>query len=127
MNAKLILLALAQAIALPAFAQDAPKPAAPAPAPVSAEPQSTSAAFGDWTLRCQRVAEGDYVHFGQVAMTTPGNQGDIANLGIIIGRDAIAVVDTGGSVSVGRRLLLALLLTLLNQTSASCLSTMIMQ
>ena len=58
-------------------------------------------------LAIQRVADGDYVHFGQVATTTPDNAGDIANLGIIIGRDAVAVVDTGGSVSVGRRLLLA--------------------
>ncbi len=58
-------------------------------------------------LPIQRVADGDYVHFGQVAMTTPDNAGDIANLGIIIGRDAVAVVDTGGSVNVGRRLLLA--------------------
>jgi quinoprotein relay system zinc metallohydrolase 2 len=58
-------------------------------------------------LAIQRVADGDYVHFGQVALTTPANAGDIANLGIIVGRDAVAVVDTGGSVSVGRRLLLA--------------------
>jgi quinoprotein relay system zinc metallohydrolase 2 len=58
-------------------------------------------------LAIQRVADGDYVHFGQVAMTTTDNEGDIANLGIIVGRDAVAVVDTGGSVSVGRRLLLA--------------------
>ena len=58
-------------------------------------------------LAVQRVADGDYVHFGQVGLTTPANAGDIANLGIIVGRDAVAVVDTGGSVSVGRRLLLA--------------------
>ncbi len=58
-------------------------------------------------LAVERVATGDYVHFGQVAMTTPANAGDIANLGIIVGQDAVAVVDTGGSVSVGRRLLLA--------------------
>jgi len=58
-------------------------------------------------LAVQRVADGDYVHFGQVALTTPDNAGDIANLGIIVGRDAVAVIDTGGSVSVGRRLLLA--------------------
>jgi quinoprotein relay system zinc metallohydrolase 2 len=58
-------------------------------------------------LAIQRVADGDYVHFGQVAMTTPDNAGDIANLGVIVGRDAVAVIDTGGSVSVGRRLLLA--------------------
>ncbi len=58
-------------------------------------------------LVIQRVADGDYVHFGQVALTTPDNAGDIANLGIIVGHDTVAVVDTGGSVSVGRRLLLA--------------------
>jgi quinoprotein relay system zinc metallohydrolase 2 len=69
---------------------------------------AAQAASGDATpLAIQRVADGDFVHFGQVAMTTPDNAGDIANLGIIIGRDAVAVVDTGGSVSVGRRLLLA--------------------
>jgi quinoprotein relay system zinc metallohydrolase 2 len=59
-------------------------------------------------LAIQNVAAGDYVHFGQVALTTPDNEGDIANLGIIVGRDAVAVVDTGGSVAVGRRLLLAI-------------------
>jgi quinoprotein relay system zinc metallohydrolase 2 len=58
-------------------------------------------------IAVQRVDDGDYVHFGQVAMTTPANAGDIANLGVIVGRDGVAVVDTGGSVSVGRGLLLA--------------------
>lgn len=50
------------------------------------------------------VAPGDYVHFGRVATTTPANAGDIANLGVIVGRDAVAVVDTGGSVAVGEAL-----------------------
>ncbi len=50
------------------------------------------------------VAPGDYVHFGQVALTTPQNQGDIANLGIVVGRDAVAVIDTGGSVAIGEGL-----------------------
>jgi len=55
-------------------------------------------------FRIESVAPGDYVHFGQIAMTTPENAGDIANLGIIVGRDAVAVVDTGGSVEVGQEL-----------------------
>jgi quinoprotein relay system zinc metallohydrolase 2 len=58
-------------------------------------------------LAVRQVADGDYVQFGQVALTSQANAGDIANLGIIIGRDAVAVIDTGGSVEVGRRLLLA--------------------
>ncbi len=53
------------------------------------------------------VAEGDYAHFGQIALSKPENAGDIANLGIIVGRQAVAVVDTGGSVVVGERLLQA--------------------
>jgi quinoprotein relay system zinc metallohydrolase 2 len=54
------------------------------------------------------VAPGDYVHFGLVALTTPKNAGDIANLGVIVGRDAVAVVDTGVSVQVGKALLAAI-------------------
>jgi quinoprotein relay system zinc metallohydrolase 2 len=69
----------------------APEPPAPANTP----------------LAVQQVADGDYAHFGQIALATPNNAGDIANLGIIVGQDAVAVVDTGGSVTVGQRLLLA--------------------
>lgn len=58
-------------------------------------------------ISVQNIAPGDYVHFGQVALTTPENAGDIANLGIVIGNDAVAVVDTGGSVSVGQGLVAA--------------------
>lgn len=56
----------------------------------------------------EKVADGDYAHFGQIALTTPGNAGDIANLGIVVGRDAAAIIDTGGSVAVGEALLAAL-------------------
>jgi hypothetical protein len=31
----------------------AERPAAPQPVPVGAEPQSTTATFGDWVLRCR--------------------------------------------------------------------------
>jgi quinoprotein relay system zinc metallohydrolase 2 len=59
-------------------------------------------------LSITTVADGDYAHFGQIALTTPQNNGDIANIGIIVGQDAVAVVDTGGSVDVGRSLLAAI-------------------
>lgn len=69
--------------------------------PAGAVPPATA------PLAVQNVAPGDYAHFGQIALTTPDNAGDTANLGIIVGRDAVAIVDTGGSVTVGQRLLLA--------------------
>jgi quinoprotein relay system zinc metallohydrolase 2 len=84
-----VIRALACAISL--LSAGASEPPAPANTPLSVE----------------KVAEGDYAHFGQIAQVTTDNAGDIANLGIIIGEDAVALVDTGGSVSVGRRLLLA--------------------
>ena len=56
----------------------------------------------------QPIADGDYAHFGQVAITTAKNAGDIANIGIVVGRDAVAVIDTGGSVAVGQSVLAAI-------------------
>jgi quinoprotein relay system zinc metallohydrolase 2 len=67
----------------------------------------TAPAMGNVPIAIQQVAPGDYVHFGQIALTTPENAGDIANLGIVIGNDAVAIIDTGGSVSVGQGLLTA--------------------
>jgi quinoprotein relay system zinc metallohydrolase 2 len=68
---------------------------------------AASPARTDTPLAVEVVADGDYAHFGQVAPVTPDNAGDIANLGIIVGEDAVALVDTGGSVAVGQRLLMA--------------------
>jgi invasion protein IalB len=45
----------------PASAQTKEAPAAaaaPPPAPVSADPQNTSATYGDWVVRCSRTGEG---------------------------------------------------------------------
>jgi quinoprotein relay system zinc metallohydrolase 2 len=50
------------------------------------------------------VAPGLFVHKGHHALVSPDNGGDISNLSIVVGKDAVAVIDTGGSVTVGRGL-----------------------
>jgi len=55
-------------------------------------------------LPVREVAPGVYVHFGAQEEFGPVNGGDIANIGFIVGERCVAVVDTGGSLDVGRRL-----------------------
>src|SRR5262249_28328036 len=53
------------------------------------------------------IAPGVRVHIGATALMTTDNDGGIANIGVVIGTDAVAVIDTGGSVREGHEFLAA--------------------
>ncbi len=51
------------------------------------------------------VAPGVFVHKGDHALASPENRGDIGNAGFVVGDEAVAVIDAGGSAAVARDLL----------------------
>ena len=56
----------------------------------------------------EQVAEGNYLHRGVHVEFKHSQHDDIANIGFIIGEKCIAVIDTGGSVTIGQELLLSI-------------------
>lgn len=66
------------------------------------EPAGAARAGTAFTIR--EVAPGVFVHLGQqLPLDAPGHD-DIANIGFIVGRRCVAVIDTGGSMRIGRAL-----------------------
>jgi glyoxylase-like metal-dependent hydrolase (beta-lactamase superfamily II) len=50
------------------------------------------------------LGNGIYVHHGEHLDIDTGYQGDICNISFVVGRLGVAVIDTGGSLKVGKAL-----------------------
>jgi len=55
-------------------------------------------------LSVEKIADGVYVHVGKHLDFGEHYNGDIANIGFVIGTDSVAIIDTGGSYKVGAAL-----------------------
>src|SRR4051794_11318390 len=55
-------------------------------------------------LPVDEVAPGVFVHAGRYEYADRDNHGDVANMGFIVGAEAVAVIDTGNSPTIGKGL-----------------------
>ena len=63
---------------------------------------------GNEPLAVAEIGEGVFAFTGVPALMLAGNEGKICNLGFVVGNDAVAVIDSGGSAAEGRELLAAI-------------------
>jgi quinoprotein relay system zinc metallohydrolase 2 len=62
------------------------------------------AVAGEAAFTVRELDAGVFIHLGQqLALDAPGHD-DIANIGFIVGQRCVAVIDTGGSMRIGRAL-----------------------
>ncbi len=54
------------------------------------------------------VSPGLFVHRGDVALADAGNGGDIGNVAFVVGEEAVAVIDAGGSRALGEAVVAAI-------------------
>jgi quinoprotein relay system zinc metallohydrolase 2 len=66
------------------------------------------AAAGKLDFTLNEVADGVFAFRGADELMSAANEGAICNLGVVVGKDAVAVVDSGGSLSEARAFLAAI-------------------
>lgn len=66
---------------------------------------SVLASDANQNFNITEISEGNYLHQGSHVSIDDKQHDDIANIGFIIGDKCIAVIDTGGSVNIGQKLL----------------------